>query len=115
MMLKRALSEIDKESVEKSSLKPDVKSLQSFIDQLLIIYQEKFWTMFPLLRFLDNVAEKSFIVELQLFNLSQQVRFLCSVSHLFSFFSTIHSIFFLDGAITKAYRRAGTKSNNVSI
>jgi hypothetical protein len=87
MMLKRALSEIDKESVEESSVKPDVKSLQSFIDQLLIIYQDKFWTMFPLLRFLDNVAEKSFIVELQLFNLSQQVSFYvpsltCSLSFL---------------------------------
>jgi hypothetical protein len=73
--LKDDLSEIDKGSVEKFSLKADLKLLQSFIDDLLMSYQEKIWKIFPVLRFLDNAAEKSFIVDLQLYNLSQQVSF----------------------------------------
>lgn len=48
--------------------------MQSYLDFVLSSLEDKIWKTIPLVRFLDNVAEKSCMVDLQLQYLAEQVR-----------------------------------------
>jgi hypothetical protein len=60
--------------VSEIKLAPDAESLQNFLEEVVKKFYDQFWRTSPLLLFFDNVSEKSFLVEMQLLFLAEEVR-----------------------------------------
>jgi hypothetical protein len=51
----------------------DSFNLQAFLEEVIKVFGDRLWRTQPLLLFLDNIAERSFIVEMQMTFLAEQV------------------------------------------